>query len=463
MVVLASQQMEQEIGDGTNFVIVFAGALLNSAEEILRMGLSPTEVIEGYEKALKKALEILPELSCGSIKDITDKEDVTRVIKSSIMSKQYGNEDFFAKLVTEACMSVYSNKKVVFNVDNVRVTKILGSGVLSSSVLQGMVFKRNVEGNITKVSNAKVACYTCPIDYMQTETKGTVLIKSAEELKSFSKGEESQLEQQIKAIADSGCTVVVSGGKVGDMALHFLNKYNIMVVRLLSKWDLRRLCKTINATALPRITPPTTHESGHCDQVMVAEIGDTSVVIFKQEKEESAISTVVIRGSTDNLMDDVEKAVDDGVNTFRALTRDNRYLPGAGATEIELAKRLTEYGDSCPGIEQYAIKKFAEALEDIPRTLAENAGVKATEVLSKLYAAHQEGKQNVGFDIEGEGSAVKDIVQDGVLDPYLTKYWSLKLAGTAAVTVLRVDQIIMAKAAGGPKAPKPGPMDADDD
>ncbi|XP_070567693.1 T-complex protein 1 subunit theta-like [Ptychodera flava] len=462
MLVLASQQMEQEIGDGTNFVLVFAGALLENAEELLRMGLSPTEVIEGYENAGKKAVEILPELCCGSIKDLHSKEDVIKGLKSSIMSKQYGNEDFFAKLVAEACLSVYL-KNGTFNVDNVRVAKILGSGVLSSTFLQGMVFKRNVEGNITKMENAKIACFSCPVDTTHTETKGTVLIKSAEELKTFSKGEESQLEELIKGIADAGCNVVVSGGKVGDMALHFLDKYNIMVVRLTSKWDLRRLCKTIKATALPRLTAPTSEEAGHCDMVRVSEIGDTAVVVFEQEKEESGISTVVIRGSTDNIMDDIERAVDDGVNSFKVLTKDKRYLPGAGATEIELAKRLTKYGESCPGLEQYSIKKFAEALEDIPRCLSENAGVKATEVLSKLYAAHQEGKVNAGFDIEAEGAAVKDVVEAGIYDLFLTKHWGLKFAVNAAVTVLRVDQIIMAKPAGGPKPRQPGPMDADDD
>ncbi|XP_078001436.1 T-complex protein 1 subunit theta-like [Glandiceps talaboti] len=462
MIVLASQQMEQEIGDGTNFVLVFAGALLDRAEELLRLGLSPTEVIEGYEKASKKAQEILPELSCGSVKDLHDNEEVIRAIKASIMSKQYGYEDFFAKLVTEACLTAYP-KSGLFNVDNVRVAKILGSGVLSSTVLQGMVFKRNVEGNITKKTDAKVACFSCPVDTAHTETKGTVLIKTAEELKNFSTGEESQLEEQIKSIADAGCSVIVSGGKVGDMALHFLDKYNIMVVRLTSKWDLRRLCKTIKATALPRLTAPTSEEAGHCDKVSVSEIGDTSVVIFEQEKEDSAISTVVIRGSTDNIMDDIERAVDDGVNTFKVLSKDKRYVPGAGATEIELAKRLTTYGESCPGLEQYSIMKFAEALEDIPRALAENAGVKTTEVLSKLYAAHQEGKQNVGFDNEGEGAAVKDIAEAGIFDMFLTKRWGLKFAAAAAVTVLRVDQIIMAKPAGGPKARAPQSMDADDD
>ncbi|XP_032721354.1 T-complex protein 1 subunit theta isoform X1 [Lontra canadensis] len=462
MIVMASHMQEQEVGDGTNFVLVFAGALLELAEELLRIGLSVSEVIEGYEIACRKAHEILPDLVCCSAKNLRDVDEVSSLLHTSIMSKQYGNEVFLAKLIAQACVSIFPDSGH-FNVDNIRVCKILGSGICSSSVLHGMVFKKETEGDVTSVKNAKIAVYSCPFDGMITETKGTVLIKTAEELMNFSKGEENLMDAQVKAIADTGANVIVTGGKVADMALHYANKYNIMLVRLNSKWDLRRLCKTVGATALPRLTPPVLEEMGHCDSVYLSEVGDTQVVVFKHEKEDGAISTIVLRGSTDNLMDDIERAVDDGVNTFKVLTRDKRLVPGGGATEIELAKQITSYGETCPGLEQYAIKKFAEAFEAIPRALAENSGVKANEVISKLYAVHQEGNKNVGLDIEAEVPAVKDMLEAGILDTYLGKYWAIKLATNAAVTVLRVDQIIMAKLAGGPKAPKPqGDWDKDD-
>ncbi|XP_015769504.1 PREDICTED: T-complex protein 1 subunit theta-like [Acropora digitifera] len=455
MLVLASQMQEQEIGDGTNLVLVFSGALLDAAEELLRMGLSPPEVIEGYEKACKKALEILPDLTCSSLIDLRDSEEVSKGLKTAIGSKQYGNEDFLSELITKACVSILPEKSP-FNVDNVRVTKILGCGVHSSEVIQGMVFKREVEGDVKALKDAKIVAFSCPLDSMATETKGTVLIRNADELKSFSKGEEEQLEKQIKAIVGTGVNCIVSGGKVGEMALHFCNKFNLLVVRLNSKFDLRRLCRSVGATILPKFTTPTSEEIGRCDEIKVSEIGGTSVTIFKQDREETAVATVIIRGSTENIMDDIERAVDDGVNTFKALTRDDRFVPGAGATEIELAKQISSFGETCAGLEQYAIQKFAESLEVIPRTLAENAGVKATELISKLYAAHQGGDKNAGFDNEGGGAAVKDSVKAGILDSYLVKYWALKFATDAAVTVLRVDQIIMSKPAGGPK-PKDNP------
>jgi len=461
MIVMASQQQEQECGDGTNFVLVFAGSLLQHAEDLLRMGLSVTEVIEGYELALKKAHEIMPDLVCGKVKDLTCREDVEKVIRSSVMSKQYGNEDFLASLITDACIGSLP-KKSHFNVDNVRVCKILGAGVLSSAVQQGMVFKRLVEGDVTKRENCKVVVYTCPLDIMQTETKGTVLIKTAAELLNYSEGEESVIEQQVKSIADTGIKVIVTGGKVGDMTLHFCNKYKLMVVRLMSKFDVRRLCRAIGATPLPRITPPTPNEQGHCDFVQVEEIGDTPVVIFKQEQEESAVTTLVIRGATENIMDDVERAVDDGVNTFKALTKDNRYLPGAGATEIELAKQIATYGETCPGLEQYAIQEFAKALETLPRAIAENKGVKGTEVIAKMYASHQEGNKYSGVDIESDQAAVCDVVEKGIIDLYINRFWGLKFATLAANTVLNVDQIIMAKPAGGPKPKQNKDWDEDD-
>lgn len=325
-----------------------------------------------------------------------------------------------------------------------------------------MVFKRHCEGDVALAENAKIALFNCPVDITQTETKGTVLIKTAEELKNFSKGEESMLEDQIKAIADTGARVIVAGGKFGDMALHFMNKYQLMAVRLNSKFDLRRLAKTVNGTVLPRITAPTSEELGYCDKVFVDELGETPVVIFRNEGKDTKIATIVIRGSTDNYMDDIERAIDDGTNTFKGLTRNGKFLPGAGATEIALAQSLSEYADTLPGLEQYAVRKFANALETFPKALAENSGINANDIVQKLHLAHKSGASSEGFDIDSEQAATIDIKKTGIYDLYATKYWGIKYAVGAATTILRVDQIIMAKRAGGPK-PRDGQQDNDDD
>jgi len=474
MMILGSQMMEQEVGDGTNFVIILAGELLKQAEDLVRMGLKPTEVAEGYEIACRKALEVLESCACHEIKDAKNNDEVLKAVRTAVMSKQYGNEDFLADLIVKACTAIVPVAQTSFNVDNVRVTKILGSGLMASEVVSGMVFKRSVESNVTKVEKCKVAVYTCPIDSTQTETKGTVLIKSAQELTDFSKGEEDLLEKQIKDIVDSGAKVVVSGGKIGDLALHYLNKYGLMAVRLTSKWDVRRLCRAVNATPLPKLTPPTAEELGYADLVRVDELGDTSVVIFKMDAAESNIATVVVRGATENYMDDIERAIDDGVNTYKGICRDGRLVAGAGALEMELAKEVTAYGEKLEGLEQYAVQRFATALHVVPKMLAENTGVKANVVIAELAAAHAEGKAHAGFDIESDSaSTLKEdgtkhtinAVENQVFDLMVAKYWGLKYATDAAATILRVDQIIMAKRAGGPK-PRGGgggPMDDGED
>ncbi|XP_037941537.1 T-complex protein 1 subunit theta-like [Teleopsis dalmanni] len=352
LIVMASQMQDAEVGDGTNFVVVFAGALLEAAEELLRLGITTAEIADGYEKALNKSLDILPKLVCHEIEDFRDVAKVKRCLNACIMSKQYSEEEFLTELIAKACVSILPDKST-FNVDNIRVCKILGSGLAKSEVVRGMVFKRFVEGDVTYAEKAKVVIFSCPIDIIQTETKGTVLIKSADELMNFSAGEENLLESQIKSIAEAGVKVVVSGGKVGDMALHFLNKYGLMAVRLNSKFDLRRLSRAVNGTVLPRIATPSQEELGYCDKVCIEELGDTTIVAFRNEGAESRIATIVIRGATNNFMDDIERALDDGVNNFKGLTRDGRYVPGAGATEIDISN-LEKCPTAMDGMERFA-------------------------------------------------------------------------------------------------------------
>lgn len=455
LIIQASKIMEHEVGDGTNFVILLTGALLESAEELVRLGLKPTEIIEGYNLAAKKILdEILPTTVVHEVKDVTSVEEIRKAIRTSVMSKQYGNEDFLADLIIKACLTVYDKNH--FDVDSVRVCKILGQGIESSQSINGMVFKKLVEGDVSSAKDVKVVVFTCPIDIQAPETKGTVLIKTAEELVNFSKGEENILEVQIKAIADSGAKVVVSGGKFGDLALHYINKYKLMAVRLQSKFELRRLCKTVNATPLTKILAPTTEELGSCDLVYIDEIGGTSVVVFEQNAKATNIATIVIRGSTDNIMDDIERAINDGVNTFKGLTRDGRLVAGAGACEIEIAREITNYAETLPGLEQYAVSKFAEALQNLPVIIANNGGINQQGILSLLLSSHQEGSKNAGVDIESDDPAVKDAVENSLYDLFLAKYWGIKYASNVASTILSVDQIICAKPAGGPKPPKQG-------
>nr|XP_010910978.1 T-complex protein 1 subunit theta [Elaeis guineensis] len=243
------------------------------------------------------------------------------------------------------------------------------------------------------------------------------------------------------------------------MALHFCERYKLMVLKVSSKFELRRFCRTTGAVALLKLSQPNHDELGYADSVSVEEIGGVRVTIVKNEEGGNLVSAVVLRGSTDSILDDLERAVDDGVNTYKAMCRDSRTVPGAAATEIELARKLKEFSFKETGLDQYAIAKFAESFEMVPRTLAENAGLNAMEIISSLYAEHAAGNTNVGIGLE-EG-VCKDVSTMSIWDLHLTKFFALKYAADAACTVLRVDQIIMAKPAGGPKRDPPAGMDED--
>jgi T-complex protein 1 subunit theta len=460
LLVMAAKAQEAEIGDGTNLVLTLGGELCGNAEGLLKDGLHTAEISDGYLKASNKALEVLESIIIPGTEnmDVRNKDEVVNRLRGSMSSKQYGQEDILCPLVAEACIDVCPKNPHNFNVDNVRVVKLNGAALSSSVVVKGMVFKRETEGTIKHIENGKVAVYVQTVDTSGPETKGTVLIHSAAELENYSKSEESKLEEIIRKISETGAKVIVSGGNFGEMAMHFIEKYQMMAIRIPSKFELRRFCKAVNATARSTLGTPEPEELGFAKCITVEEIGGTNCVVVRQDATMGNIATIVLRGSTDGMLDDVERAINDAINTYKALCKDSRMVPAGGASEIEIAKQVAEYGKKQTGLDQYAIVKFAEAFEAIPRTLAENSGLNATDTLSALYAAHAAGQVGAGVDIE-TGSP-KDLGKENITDLFSTKWWAIKLATDAVVTVLKVDQIIMAKQAGGPK---PRAADGDDD
>lgn len=494
LIVLAAKMQEQEIGDGSNYVVCLAGALLSKAEALVKMGLHPSEIVNGYLIAGKKVMELLPTLVVDTIeeKDMRNKKMLIKGMYAAISSKQYGRQKELSNLIGEACLIAMPDNTYNFNVDNVRVAKIMGGNIGQSHCVKGMVIQKAPKSTVQIVEQAQIGIFTCSIQCSDTETKGTALLHSAEELENFNLSEEKEISKTILAIKESGVNVIVTGGTIDDMALHFLEKYELMVVKLTSKWELRRLCRAVGARALVSLGPVEKEHQGTCDRVYVREYGLKRVTIFEQaDQNDTQVSTVVLRASTQNTLNDLEKAVDDGVNCVKAMCKNKpaKFLAGAGASDIELARLLKDFGAKSTGLEQYSIKKFAEALEVVPMTLAENAGLKAINILSQLYAAHEKGLTNVGVDIEAEGRTVelnppvtpgvrpqrpqrkqksptsvgvRDCVGIGILDLLCTKQQAIKLALDVAVTILRVDQVVRAKRAGGPKMRKQGHWDDTD-
>ncbi|QLG70554.1 hypothetical protein HG535_0A04950 [Zygotorulaspora mrakii] len=481
VLVMATEQQKIDMGDNTNLVMVLAGELLILSEKLIALGLSAVEIIQGFNMAKNFTLEELDKIVVDQITDKTSTEELIKVIKPVIASKKYGSEDLLSRLVGEAVSHVLprSNNTSVpfFNVDSIRVVKIMGGSLSNSTVIKGMVFNREPEGHIKSLPEGgkyKVAVFTCPIDIATTETKGTVLLRNAEEMLDFSKGEEEQIDKMIKEIANMGIKCVIAGAGIGELALYYLSRYDILVLKVPSKFELRRICRVCGATPLPRLGAPTPEEIGIVETIKTMEIGGDRVTIFKQESDEvTRTSTIILRGATQNNLDDIERAIDDGVAAIKGLLKPNggNLLPGAGATEIELVSRITKYGERTPGLLQLAIKQFALAFEVVPRTLAETAGLDVNEVLPNLYAAHTilpssveaEEQQNndylyKGIDIQDESpEGVIDVKEEGIYDMLAPKKFAINVATEAATTILSIDQIIMAKRAGGPAPPPQGP------
>lgn len=250
------------------------------------------------------------ELADAQIANVYDVDAVTAAIKPVICSKQYGHEDVLARAIAEACIYTLpaDASKPRIDVDNIRTARLLGGSVDQTHMMPGMVLMNLPQNNVLHVENAKVLVLNCGLEASSSETKGTVLIQSAEELLTFTRNEEEAFGKEIEAIAKTGVNVIFAGGSISEISRHYLNQYNIMGVSIGSKFDLRRICKTLNATALVRVGPPTAEEIGECSAIDVQEVGGKKVIVIRQEGK-GRVATVVIRGSTENLMEDVERVV----------------------------------------------------------------------------------------------------------------------------------------------------------
>jgi T-complex protein 1 subunit theta len=400
LVVQASKLQEAEQGDNTNFVITFAGEALNQAASLIKSGLHQSDILIGYEKAFKKCTELLDNAPKYTLGDVRNVEEVTKIIKPIIGSKMMlSQENILAPLIANACINVMPSKSTDFNVENVRCAKILGGSLIDSQVIKGLVVIRNVEGSVTKVENCKVAVFNCPLECTGAETKDTVVFKSANELLNYTKLEEDHMERIMKEIVDSGVKAVIVGGSIDDMAVHFADKYGIILFRIMSKFELKRIAKALGASLLVRLGAPTKEEMGHADKIYLDEISSQKCIVLVRNSDENKLSTIVLRGSTTNMLDNIERIIEDGVNTFKSACKDHSFVPGAGAIEMYLANGIKEFSKTVTSLDQYAIAKFGEAFEVVPRTLSENSGLNVNEVIANLVKLNHENAHN-GINIK---------------------------------------------------------------
>jgi len=276
---LAAAMQQREIGDGANFIMIFGGELLRQAQNLLRSGLHPSDLIRGYTMAEKKAQEFLKEAVIYEVQktDLLDKDKLIIGIKSAISSKQYGLEDFLSKLVAEACLN---SNPLNFNVDNIRSVKVLGGSVKDSYLIKGFVVETQPLSHTTFKEKTKVAVFTCSFESTQTETKGNILFHDSKELFNYTKGEEDFLHKIVKGLHEMDVGVIVCGEKISDIALHFMDKYHMVVIKLVSKFALRRLCRATKARPCVTINDVRLDDLGHINKVYTQEIGSEQVTIF---------------------------------------------------------------------------------------------------------------------------------------------------------------------------------------
>jgi T-complex protein 1 subunit theta len=440
LLALASQKQKEECGDSTNLVVMFAGELLHQTLNLMKMGLHVSEVIAGYHVAATTLWEELPHCVTTTI-SITSKEELIQIVEPVLGSKIYGSESALAPLVVEACLCVKSPKGKI-SPDAVRTIKVLGGTTSDCKTISGYVSQRPVESLEANATNCKIVVFACGLEASSTEAKGTVLMKNAHDLKNYNVTEERKMEEIVQSIAETGVKVIVTGGSVSEMALHFVNRYKLILMKIGSKWELRRLCQAVGATALVRLGPPTPDEMGFADSVSPLHLGSKTLSVFQNSS--GKLATIVLRASTHSRLQDIERAVDNAVHALSQASKSGgQCVPGAGATEFLLSQKIMKRAQISPGLDQYAIRAFGQALQIVPRTLAETAGWSGPNTLADMVA--YEGDY-VGIDLKNSR-----VGETHVLDLLAAKKSALQLALDAAMTVLRIDQIIMSKQSGGPK------------
>ena len=444
----ALKAQSQEQGDGTNFVVTFGGELMKYASKLVTEGLEIAAISEGFEKAYNKTMELLDKAETYKVSDVTNLEDATKFIKPVIGSKLvHGQEEFLAPLVAQACINVVPKEKEKFDVDNVRVAKILGGNLMKSEVIKGMLVVRKTEGSVISCEKCNVGVYNCEFTTKGAETNDQVVFKTADELLNYTKSEEEHMEKVIKEIVDSGVKCVITGGAISNLAIHYLDKYGVMAFRTMSKFELRRIARSIGATLLVKLGAPTKEEMGYADEIKLTEVSSQKCILIRRDSENNKISTVVLRGTTNDMLDNLERVVNCGVNAYRAVCKSPVFVAGAGAIDMYLSQKIVEYSREVKSLDQYAIEAFGEAFEVIPRTIMENSGINVNEKLSTLRAKNSRNP-NMGINIKT--GDIEDAFQLGVLDHLETKRWSIKHAYNSIRTIIKIDQIIVAKPAGGP-------------
>nr|WP_123535014.1 thermosome subunit beta [Halosimplex salinum] len=457
MIVEVAEAQEDEAGDGTTTAVAIAGELLKNAEDLLEQDIHPTSIIRGFNMASKKAKDEIGEIATSV--DPSDEEILKSVAETSMTGKGAElNKDVLVDLVVEAIQAVTIEAEDGSHVPDLEFLKLhtqTGRSVSESDLLTGGIIDKDaVHSDMpSTVDDANVLLLDTPIEVEETETDAQLNLDSPDQLQDFIEQEEERLKEMVQTIADSGANVVFCQKGIDDMAQHYLAKEGILAVRRVKKSDIEFVSEILGARIASDIDSVTSEDvaSGSVRR-------DEDDEMFYVEGEDGHGATLLLRGSTNHVVDELERGINDALDVVASTVADGRVLAGGGATEVELAGRVRDYADSVSGREQLAVEAFADSLELVPRVLAENAGLDSIDTLVDLRAAHENGDEHAGLNVYS--GDVVDTFEAGVVEPAHAKEQAVSSASEAANLVMKIDDIIAAgdlSTAGGEEEGAGGP------
>jgi len=441
MVIEVAKTQDDEVGDGTTTAVVLAGSLMEQAEGLLEQGIHPTVIAQGYRLGMQKALEITESLSLKV--DPKDRKTLVKVADTAITGKSI--ESVKGKLdgiIVDAVMAISEkvNGKYLADEDDVMIKKQKGRSMDDAELVRGVIIdkKRVSEDMPKKVTGAKVALIAMPMEITKTQVKAKIKITNAEQIAAFSEQERETLKRHADAIIATGANVVFCQKGIADAIQFFLAKHDIYAVEDVPEKDLKYAARALNANIVNKPEDLTAKDLGHAETV--EEDNDTDITRISGCKNPKTI-TILLRGTSDYLLDELERAVVDGTRVVMDAIEDGTYVVGGGAVETELLMKIRDYAETVGGRVQLAIEGYAKAFEVIPRTLAENSGYNPIDKLVSLKNAHAKGKKNAGLNVyNGE---VIDMLAEGVLEPLRSKRQSIESASETAIMLIRVDDMMV--------------------
>jgi thermosome len=440
MVVEVAQSLEDSAGDGTTSAVVFTGALLEKAENLIEIGVHPTVVVKGYKLAAEKAVEILENLAIPAGEN--DKELLEKVARTSITGKASEKyNQLISRLCVEAILAIF--ERGTADLKNVILTKDIGRTIEETEFVEGIVIdKVALEKNIPlKIENPKIALIDAPMETGKTANKAKIQIHALGDIEDFLKQEDAALFEIADYIINAGANAVFCSKGMDDKIAAYLQKRGIYATRRVKGEDMQHLVDATGGRPVRNIKELTEKELGHAGLLEQERDGDQGKTYLRDCKGAKSVS-IVIRGETEHVVDNVERAIDDALRVVKCVVEDGKVVAGGGASEIEVALGLRSYASSVGGREQMAIRAFADAFDEIPRTIAKNSGLDTINSIVNLRAKHAENK-NAGLNVNT--GAAEDMFEKGVVDPLRVKINSVKSGSEAAEMVLRVDSMLRAQ------------------